>query len=236
MDVPAEGVALVPPWVLLGAALGIVASVAVALVFYVGNRLSPPEGDGRHGDSSAGDDRRRAEIRAYPTAIGERFHEDHVVGDVTVPFYLPAREVAVTFDAHDYFRLDGEGIYTVLCEHEMPGRGLGRRLPFDVTEPDWGPEPGGGRRDHPVDAAFSELGLPEDADGDEVKRAYRERVKETHPDRGGDEDAFMRVQEAYATASEHVDGGSRSDPRTDRGSATGTRRATRSDPSTGTRR
>jgi DnaJ-class molecular chaperone len=54
--------------------------------------------------------------------------------------------------------------------------------------------------------AYAELGLPTDADADAVKRAYRERVKETHPDRGGDEAAFRRVQEAYATASDHADG------------------------------
>jgi len=204
--VTAEGAAVVPPWVLLGVALGIVASVGVALVFYLGNRFAPaPTGEG--GTSrSVGDDRRHAEIRSYLTAIGEQFNENHSVGGVTIPFYLPERDVAITFDAHDYFRLDGEGVYTVLCEHEMPGRGLGRRLPFDVAEPDWGPDPGRPPRTDAVDAAFAELGLPANAAADEVKEAYRERVKETHPDRGGDEDAFIRVQEAYATASDHAEG------------------------------
>ncbi|MES3160859.1 MAG: J domain-containing protein [Halorubrum sp.] len=200
-----EGTTIVPPWVLGGAALGIVASVVVALVFYVGSRLSPTPDRGHADGSTAEDGRRHAEIRAYLTAIGERFHENHAVGGVTVPFYLPEREVAVTFDAHDYFRLDGEGVYTILCEHEMPGRGLGRRLPFDVSEPDWGPDPSRGGRHDAVDAAFAELGLSTDADANEVKRAYRERVKQTHPDHGGDEAAFKRLQEAYATASEHVD-------------------------------
>ncbi|MFC6754834.1 molecular chaperone DnaJ, partial [Halorubrum tibetense] len=135
----AEGITVVPPWILLGAALGIVASVGVALVFYAGSRLAPTpdHGTGARSDS-AGDERRHAEIRAYLTAIGEQFQEDHPIGGVTVPFYLPERDVAVTFDAHDYFRLDGEGVYAILCEHEMPGRGLGRRLPFDVEEPSWG--------------------------------------------------------------------------------------------------
>lgn len=213
----AEGITVVPPWVLLGAALGIVASVGVALVFYAGSRLSPTPDHGTGVDSdSAGDERRHAEIRAYLTAIGEQFHEDHPIGGVSVPFYLPERDVAVTFDAHDYFRLDGEGVYAILCEHEMPGRGLGRRLPFDVDEPAWGSDTSrtgrrAGVRDrlgrsNGVDAAFSELGLPTDADATDVKRAYRERVKETHPDRGGDQAAFKRVQEAYATASDHAEG------------------------------
>ncbi|OYR56258.1 J domain-containing protein [Halorubrum halodurans] len=203
MTVAATGA--VPQWVFVGVALGVVASVVVAAVFYVGHRLFPERASSVEGTPS-GDARRRDEIRAYLTAIGERFLEDHAVGGVVVPFYLPARGVAVTFDAHDYFRLEGENVHAVLCEHEMPGRGLGRRLPFDVTEPDWGTDPDRSRRDGHVADAYAELGLPTDADVDAVKRAYRERVKETHPDRGGDEEAFRRVQEAYATASDHADG------------------------------
>jgi hypothetical protein len=196
----------VPPWILLGAALGGIASVLVALAFYLGNRFVAPSvaaaGDDR---ATAGDERRRREIREYLTAIGERFRENHALGEVAVPFYLPEREVAITFDAHDYFRLEGEGVYTVLCEHEMPGRGLGRRLPFDVIEPDWGPSrPSGSRGRDPVAAAFAELDLDRNADAAEVKHAYRERVKETHPDQGGDEESFRRVREAYATARNHA--------------------------------
>jgi hypothetical protein len=41
------------------------------------------------------------------------------------------------------------------------------------------------------------LGVEPDVDQRELKRAYRRRVKETHPDLGGDEDAFCRVQRAY---------------------------------------
>ncbi|MFC7082469.1 J domain-containing protein [Halorussus caseinilyticus] len=42
------------------------------------------------------------------------------------------------------------------------------------------------------------LGLDTDADAEEVKRAYREKVKSVHPDReSGDEAEFKRVKEAY---------------------------------------
>ena len=235
----AELTTLVPRWVLWGIGLGIAATGVVALAFYLGDRFVPPRvaQAGRRG--AAGDERRRREIRTYLTAAGERFDEDHAFDGVSVPFYLPERGVAITFDAHDYFRLEGEGVYTVLCEHEMPGRGLGRRLPFDVDEPDWATDEssassgtrsdragrfGGGRfgtgrtagssrpgapagRADPVGDAFDELGLDRDADLDAVKGAYRERVKETHPDQGGDEESFRRVREAYATARNHVDGG-----------------------------
>ncbi|GAB3034618.1 J domain-containing protein [Natronobiforma cellulositropha] len=46
------------------------------------------------------------------------------------------------------------------------------------------------------------LGVSEAADAGEVKRAYREKVKEVHPDRGGDEEAFKRVTAAYDRLSE----------------------------------
>ena len=50
-----------------------------------------------------------------------------------------------------------------------------------------------------------------DADEDEIKAAYRDRVKEVHPDLGGSEAAFKRVERAYeqlseATAAEQLDG------------------------------
>jgi Zn-dependent protease with chaperone function len=42
------------------------------------------------------------------------------------------------------------------------------------------------------------LGVAVDADESTVKRAYRERIKEVHPDADdGDEEEFKRVQEAY---------------------------------------
>jgi hypothetical protein len=41
------------------------------------------------------------------------------------------------------------------------------------------------------------LGVDADADAAAIQAAYRERAKETHPDRGGDPEAFKRVQWAY---------------------------------------
>jgi len=46
--------------------------------------------------------------------------------------------------------------------------------------------------------AYDVLGLDRGADADAVKRAYRERVKEVHPDSpDGDEEAFKEVKAAY---------------------------------------
>jgi len=54
-----------------------------------------------------------------------------------------------------------------------------------------------------VTQASQVLGVSPDADESTVKQAYRDRIKEVHPDAdGGDEDEFKRVQEAYEVLSE----------------------------------
>ena len=46
--------------------------------------------------------------------------------------------------------------------------------------------------------AADALGVDPDADEEAIKRAYRSKVKEVHPDTdGGDEEAFKRVNRAY---------------------------------------
>jgi hypothetical protein len=55
------------------------------------------------------------------------------------------------------------------------------------------PRPGPSPRE-----ASQVLGIAADADERTVKRAYRERIKDVHPDtEGGDEEEFKRVQQAY---------------------------------------
>ena len=44
---------------------------------------------------------------------------------------------------------------------------------------------------------FDVLGLDDDADDADVERAYRERVKEAHPDQGGTVEEFQLVRRAY---------------------------------------
>jgi len=43
------------------------------------------------------------------------------------------------------------------------------------------------------------LGVTKDSTTDEIKKAYRKLSKEHHPDRGGDENKFKEVAEAYGT-------------------------------------
>ncbi|WP_254839368.1 ferredoxin Fer [Natronomonas marina] len=44
---------------------------------------------------------------------------------------------------------------------------------------------------------FDVLRVDPDADDDEIKRAYRRRAKEAHPDQGGSVEEFQRVKAAY---------------------------------------
>lgn len=50
--------------------------------------------------------------------------------------------------------------------------------------------------------AFQTLGLEPGANQAEIRRAYREKAKTLHPDRGGDEASFKRVTEAYERLSD----------------------------------
>jgi ferredoxin len=51
-----------------------------------------------------------------------------------------------------------------------------------------------------VDSPFEVLGVDRDADDAEIERAYRERVKDAHPDHGGSQREFQRVRRAYEAA------------------------------------
>lgn len=48
------------------------------------------------------------------------------------------------------------------------------------------------------------LGLLPPYTMEDVKRAYREKVKDSHPDRGGDRNEFERIQKAFEEAGEYL--------------------------------
>ncbi|GAB7094985.1 J domain-containing protein [Halolamina litorea] len=214
-----------PSWLLSGLLLGVAASVVIAVVFVLGERYIPdpePDSSGRRVGAA---ERQRAEIRAVFRRADEPFLEDYGLGTTRVAFYLPDRDVAITFDPRAYLRLaDGE-THVVLCEYEMPGSMIGRLLPFDLgidadRRTASGRDRGRSRsrsrradrdpwasreRENPIDDAFDTLGLGRDADAEAVSAAYRDQVKEVHPDHGGSQEEFQRLQEAYSTAKEHAD-------------------------------
>ena len=47
------------------------------------------------------------------------------------------------------------------------------------------------------DKYFQVLGLKRSASQEDIKNAFREKALETHPDKGGDEEEFKIVREAY---------------------------------------
>ncbi|MFD1587180.1 J domain-containing protein [Halorientalis brevis] len=196
-----EALDTLPQWVVDGALLGLALSLAVAGLFYVLVRFFPSETPEYQTEVDS-ETRRRAEMRDYLDAIGEQYAEGHFVEGQHVAFYLPKRDVAITFDARAYYRIARTDTEPVLVEHELPGVALGYRLPFETPDVDFGADENG--RLSPREAAHAALGLPVGATVDEIKGAYRERVKEVHPDHGGDEDEFKRLREAYTTAKKHA--------------------------------
>jgi len=191
-----------PRWLVLGLGFGLVASVCAACLFYVGDRLFPSKQTGSA--SWSGDARRVVEIRQYLDAIDEPYAENHPIDGQTVEFYLPERDVAITFDARAYYIIERSPTHAVLVEHEMPGFHLGSRLPFEPPEVDLGDDGADGAEVDPVEGAFAVLGVPRTATEAQIRSAYRAKVKDVHPDHGGSQDEFRRVREAYTTARKHV--------------------------------
>lgn len=49
---------------------------------------------------------------------------------------------------------------------------------------------------------YDHLGVPRGASKEEIKKAYKKRALETHPDRGGDQEQFKQVNHAYTILTE----------------------------------
>ena len=49
------------------------------------------------------------------------------------------------------------------------------------------------------DHAYKILGVQKSASMSDIKKAHRKLARETHPDKGGTEETFRDVQEAYET-------------------------------------
>lgn len=222
----------VPDWLFLGLAYAAGAATLAVAAFALTGRAFPanPLAGTRLGDRF-GSTRHRGNVRRYLDAIRERYVEDAVVGDVRVAFYLPDRDVALVLSRAAADRLRHAETYVVYCAPRMRADQLADRLPFQTptVERSRGARPGdtyrtttdrttgsragrrrqgaGERQDARtrVSRAFRTLGVPRDASVEEVQSAYREKVKDVHPDHGGSEEAFARVQDAYATAKRHAD-------------------------------
>ena len=49
---------------------------------------------------------------------------------------------------------------------------------------------------------YQTLGVSRDADANEIKKAFRKLAMKHHPDKGGDEQQFKNIQQAYETLSD----------------------------------
>lgn len=49
---------------------------------------------------------------------------------------------------------------------------------------------------------YEVLGISKDATAEEIKQAYRDKSKEHHPDKGGDEEVFKKIKNAYEVLSD----------------------------------
>merc|ERR1719502_1151226 len=58
---------------------------------------------------------------------------------------------------------------------------------------------GGGEPDEPIDneSFYKELGVSKDASAGEIKKAFHKLSRTHHPDKGGDEEKFKAIQEAF---------------------------------------
>ena len=46
---------------------------------------------------------------------------------------------------------------------------------------------------------YSILGVPKNASDQDIRKAYKKQSMQHHPDRGGNEEQFKKVNEAYST-------------------------------------
>ena len=62
---------------------------------------------------------------------------------------------------------------------------------------------------------YAALGVQSTADASDIRKAYKKRALQTHPDKGGDEEEFKRVGAAYAVLSDEAKRSEYDEMRTD---------------------
>jgi hypothetical protein len=185
--------AVLPAWLSSGLLLGLVLTGVIGVVFLIGIWRYPDQ-TRRASSGSSMTDRRRRALAQYLRDAGEVVQTEGTVAGVPVAIYLPARDVALVFAPAAYLALRETSTQVMLCELEAPPAAIARRLPF-LSSPR-----ATDRMGADLTEAFAILGVPTDADPDALRAAYRERVKDCHPDQGGDPAEFARVRRAYERA------------------------------------
>ncbi|MEZ3115865.1 J domain-containing protein [Halobaculum sp. MBLA0147] len=149
---------------------------------------------GRRADPAAAE-RRRAAAARKSAAEGATGGESRFAEEARRAAREARRRRAEGAGVAGEGRVGGRGRGRGPGQSRGPGGAAGRR----------GGGPGGrgpgtiGSQGMPPAEAYDALDVERGASQERIKEAYRERVKEVHPDSGGDEEAFKRVNEAYET-------------------------------------
>ncbi len=85
--------------------------------------------------------------------------------------------------------LSGAGLWPAII------RGI-RELRGERIEESPSPDP---PKSYDIEISFKLLGVSPSAPWDEIERAYRQKAKIHHPDRGGDGDTMRALNDAYST-------------------------------------
>lgn len=112
---------------------------------------------------------------------------------VVVRFTKDGEEMAAACDCWDNPRDNAQDLYYYLHETRMQEQ---RGTVTAQSEYEKLRLPNGEDSITAEPPAHKVLGVARDASQDEIQAAYRERVKETHPEKGGTTEAFKRVQRA----------------------------------------
>jgi hypothetical protein len=116
-----------------------------------------------------------------------------VVGIVVNPVILALAGIFALTSGLMYYHLSGQMAADVYRRVEQQATAHG--------------QPGAGGSSNPAEDdelniseqdAYEALGVPADADQETIKEAYRQQIKEAHPDTdGGSEEEFKRIKDAY---------------------------------------
>ncbi|MFC7212886.1 J domain-containing protein [Saliphagus sp. GCM10025334] len=115
---------------------------------------------------------------------------------VVAYFTKDGDQMAAACDRWDNLRDNAQDLYHYLHETRMQEQ---RGTVTAESEYQKLRLPSAGEAVEAAPSHYAVLEVAPDATHDDIRDAYRERIKDAHPDNGGSEAAFKRVQSAYQT-------------------------------------
>ena len=118
---------------------------------------------------------------------------------IVVYFTKDGEQMAAACDQWDNPRDNAQDLYHYLHETRMQEK---RGTVTAESEYEKLRLPSAGEETVATASPYAVLEVPPDSSEDEIREAYRFRVKEAHPDNGGSEEEFRRVKQAYEAISD----------------------------------